>query len=214
MPSRMTPTSHENRVSNHLDLIRGLAAVAVVVYHVRYRFFLDYHDVVNPGLTTKCYYALTAYGHDAVMVFFVLSGYFISASVTRDVAGGRWSWRRYTTNRLTRLYVVLIPALLLTGFWDMLGRSLYPVNPVYTGEPRSWAHDFFPVGNRLDVPTAVGNVLFLQSVLVSPLGSNEALWSLSYEFWYYVLFPLAVLGLGRGGACGRRSATPPRSPSY
>src|SRR5689334_8152514 len=32
------------RVSDDLDLVRGLAAVAVLVYHVRYRFFFDYAD--------------------------------------------------------------------------------------------------------------------------------------------------------------------------
>jgi peptidoglycan/LPS O-acetylase OafA/YrhL len=86
-----------------LDLARGLAAAAVLIYHVRYRFYFDYADLRNPDWFCKFFYAVTSYGHDAVVIFFVLSGYFISASVIRDCAKDRWSWRRYAVSRLTRL---------------------------------------------------------------------------------------------------------------
>ena len=39
----------------------------------------------------------------------------------------------------------------------------------------------------------LGNALFLQGILTPTFGSNGPLWSLSYEFWYYVIFPLMVL---------------------
>jgi peptidoglycan/LPS O-acetylase OafA/YrhL len=178
-------------VSDDLDLLRGLAAVAVLIYHVRYRFFYDYANLSQPDWAAKGFYALTSFGHDAVIIFFVLSGYFISSSVLRDAALGRWSWTIYTINRLARLYVVLLPGLLLTLCWDRLGLWLFPNAPVYTGAPQSWIHDFFPVQPRLQPDVVFGNASFLQTILVPPLGSNEALWSLSYEFWYYVLFPLA-----------------------
>lgn len=35
--------------------------------------------------------------------------------------------------------------------------------------------------------------MFLQNFRVLPFGSNSPLWSLSNEFWYYVLFPLGFL---------------------
>ncbi|MFP6614512.1 MAG: acyltransferase family protein, partial [Pirellulales bacterium] len=105
--------SRESIASERLDWIRGIAAFAVLIYHIRYRFFFDYSEVPHT-LSTNLFYTLTAFGHDAVMVFFVLSGYFISESVRRDCKKGRWSWIRYLTNRVTRLYVVLIPCLLLT----------------------------------------------------------------------------------------------------
>ena len=40
---------HGTRASQHLDLIRGAAALAVLIYHVRYRFFLDYSEVEGRG---------------------------------------------------------------------------------------------------------------------------------------------------------------------
>src|SRR5262249_43175133 len=58
-----------------------------------------------------------------------------------------------------------------------------------------WQHDFFPVASRLGWETLVGNLLFLQSVVVRPFGSDDPLWSLSFEFWYYALFPCAWLAL-------------------
>ena len=183
------------RVSDDLDLIRGVAAIAVLIYHVRYRFFYDYADVQNANWISKFFYGITSFGHDAVIVFFVLSGYFISASVLRDGAKDRWSWKRYSVSRLTRLYLVLIPGLLLTLFWDGLGLKLFSDSPVYTGAKQPWINDFYPIANCINVKTVAANAMFLQTVVEPPLGSNVALWSLSYEFWYYFLFPLAVLAV-------------------
>lgn len=176
--------------SSHLDVIRVAAAFAVLIFHVRYRFFLDYADVDSKSLLAKCFYVITSFGHDAVMVFFVLSGYLISGSILRDRQLGRFTWTRYGLNRLTRLYVVLIPGLLLTIFWDGLGLQLYPTNPVYTGAKTSWKQDYFDVRERLTPEVIAGNLLFMQTIVVPPLGSNAPLWSLAYEFWYYLLFPL------------------------
>jgi peptidoglycan/LPS O-acetylase OafA/YrhL len=192
--------------SVHLDFIRGLAALSVLLYHIRYRFFLDYSDLVTPDLSAKLYYGCTSFGHDAVMVFFVLSGFFIASSIRRDLLLDRWSWSRYASNRLVRLYVVLLPALGLTLFWDWLGIRLAGAHAIYTGLPQSWTHDFFNVSERLGPSVFFGNVCFLQTIYVPPLGSNDPLWSLSYEFWYYLLFPLILVGLFRSPGIYRKLA--------
>jgi peptidoglycan/LPS O-acetylase OafA/YrhL len=181
--------------SLHFDVIRAAAAIAVLVYHIRYRFFLDFPEVSAPSLLAKGYYFITAFGHDAVMVFFVLSGFLISGSIFRDRKLMRFSWIHYGVNRLTRLYVVLIPGLLLTAFWDGLGSYLFPAHPIYTGAPMPWFHHFIDVPAHLTPTIALGNVLFLQSIYVPELGSNGPLWSLSYEFWYYCLFPILYIGI-------------------
>lgn len=192
-------------VSDHLDLIRGLAALAVLIFHVRYSFFLNYQDVSDRSPLSIAFYTLTAFGHDAVMIFFVLSGYFISASVFRDHAADRWSWRRYFVNRFSRLYIVLLPALLLTLFWDSLGLRFFPEHPIYTGEQRPWIHDYGNVAARFDLRTFLGNAAFLQSIKTPPFGSNYPLWSLSFEWWYYVLFPLAWFAFVRRAGWVRTS---------
>ena len=58
-------------------------------------------------------YVLTGAGHQAVIIFFVLSGYLISGSIYRMISACRWSWRKYLTHRLVQLWIVPFPALLL-----------------------------------------------------------------------------------------------------
>jgi peptidoglycan/LPS O-acetylase OafA/YrhL len=125
-------------------------------------------------------YVLAGAGHQAVIVFFVLSGYFISGSVFQAIERKRWLWKDYLLRRLLRLWVVLLPALLVCVLWDTLGRHLghapgrYPAGVF---NPSAWW----------------GNLLFVQTILVPVFGSDSALWSLANEFWYYMLFPLAFL---------------------
>ncbi len=190
--------------SVHLDFIRGLAALSVLFYHVRYRFFLDYSDIVEPNWIVKLFYACSSFGHDAVVVFFVLSGFFISSSIRRDFSLNRWSWSRYASNRLIRLYVVLLPALGLTLLWGCLGIRLAGAHAIYSGTSQQWAHDFFNVSERLIPSIFVGNALFLQTIYVPPFGSNDPLWSLAYEFWYYLLFPLIYVGLFQSSGLYRK----------
>jgi peptidoglycan/LPS O-acetylase OafA/YrhL len=184
--------------SDHLNLVRGAAALCVLVYHVRYRFFLDYGDLPSPSFFDKAFYGSTAFGHDAVMVFFVLSGYFIAGSIIRDWRNRRWSPTHYVISRLSRLYVVVLPALILTLAWDTAGLACFGHSAVYSGASQPWAHDFFPVASRLTFQSLIGNALFLQTIEVPPYGSNDPLWSLAFEFWYYLLFPLLFIALFGG----------------
>jgi len=69
--------------STALDLLRALAAILVMVGHVRGLFFVDFGRVEEPGLVIQAIYFATSLGHEAVMIFFVLSGYFIAGNVLR-----------------------------------------------------------------------------------------------------------------------------------
>jgi peptidoglycan/LPS O-acetylase OafA/YrhL len=51
------------------------------------------------------------------------------------------------------------------------------------------------VALRSTVPVFLGNFFFLQSIISPVFGSNGPLWSLSYEFWYYIVFPAGVLAM-------------------
>jgi peptidoglycan/LPS O-acetylase OafA/YrhL len=67
------------------------------------------------------FYLATGLGHQAVMAFFVLSGFLVGGTVVSRAECGQWSWIDYAITRMTRLWMVLLPALLLTAFWDNLG---------------------------------------------------------------------------------------------
>lgn len=176
--------------SAHLDLIRGLAAWAVMWGHLRGLFFADFQHIGPHGFWLDSIYFLTGFGHQAVMVFFVLSGFFISSAILKRHASQSWSWRDYAIDRSSRLYVVLIPGLLFCLFWDTIGSHYFAFTGLYTHPIVDLGYAVPSAG--LTVKDFAGNVFFLQTIVCRTFGSNAPLWSLANEFWYYILFPLAL----------------------
>lgn len=185
-----------------LDLVRGIAAFLVLVSHWKIMFFLDFHKIPSHRIWFAIPYAICEAGHQAVLIFFVMSGYLISGSVFRSSKRGKWQWRSYLTHRFVRLWVVLIPGIFLGGLWDWIG--IHYVNHANLYDSMCAKAHGINVTQSL-VPSAFfGNIAFLQTILVPSFGSNGALWSLANEFWYYILFPLGWLALQRKTAASRR----------
>jgi peptidoglycan/LPS O-acetylase OafA/YrhL len=148
-----------------LDGLRLVAALVVFVTHCSQFWWPRIFAVLRP------------IGHDAVVVFFVLSGYVIAFSTLRKNRGGR----HYALARLARLYSVVLPALALTLGLQLAGTAINP--EFYHGVVR--AHD----GIRMLLAA-----FFLQEVwtLSANPATNMPLWSLGSEFWYYAIFGAAV----------------------
>jgi peptidoglycan/LPS O-acetylase OafA/YrhL len=181
------------RGSVYLDCLRGLSAIFVMISHLRGLFFVSFGDVENPSPLVTVLYFLTSLGHQAVIVFFVLSGYFIAGSVMRALNDGSWQWRPYAVRRFARLYVVLIPALLAGGLIDFVGIKFFGGSGIYTADPDYTHIIAYVVQDRLNFQTLAANILFLEGIWSSTFGSNSPLWSLAYEFWFYVMFPCMAL---------------------
>jgi peptidoglycan/LPS O-acetylase OafA/YrhL len=194
MRVRAETPSRTVRDNQAINALRSLAAVAVVVGHIRTLFFQDY-AVVPHSLAVRIGYACTLLGHSAVMVFFVLSGFWVGGAVVDKARNGRFRIAGYVRDRLVRLWLVLLPALALTAVLDLLGRWWFPASTVYRGD--SGFHNVVPPdpSGTHSLTTLLGNMAFLQHAWVPPLGTNTPLWSLAYEFWYYLLFPCMVLVL-------------------
>ena len=154
--------------SVYLDLVRFVAAVLVYLWHSN-------HIVNEPVLAG-------GYGPSAVIAFFVLSGFVIAYVVETKER----DWRRYLAGRGARVYSVVVPVVVLTLLLDALGRQLDPA--VY----RLYPFDQFPA-------RIVASVFMLNEI--GPVSitflSNVPYWSIAYEWWYYILFGLALFVPGR-----------------
>lgn len=192
------------QASSHLNMLRGIAAIAVLFEHWRSVFFVDWPEVRHKNLLLGFFYWSSKFGHEAVIVFFVLSGYLIGRTVLRAVWSGKWSVRKYAFHRLVRLELVLFPALCLCWFWDTTGVRLFSPSPTYLGTSGSLVFAY-NIPSWISLHIFFGNLLFLQTLLVPPFGSDNPLWSLANEFWYYALFPCLVMVLTAKFSWLRRS---------
>ena len=179
-----------------LDLMRGIAALIVCLGHWRNLLYVDYRQIDSHRVLFAMPYVISSGGHQAVVIFFVLSGYLIGGSIFRLTQRGQWSWRLYLTHRLVRLWIVLIPALMLGAVLDFAGLHSHLAPALYAGQTGTTV--LGNVADSLRASIFAGNLLFLQGILVKAFGSNGPLWSLAYEFWYYILFPCAFLVVRRG----------------
>jgi peptidoglycan/LPS O-acetylase OafA/YrhL len=210
--TRLRPTEAAPRTvlpnesaSVHLDALRGFAAFSVLLNHLRDALFVDYRSVPHHNPATAMAYLVAGLGRQWVVVFFVMSGYLVGGGVLRSVTADRWSWRSYLLARLTRLYIVLLPALLLGGAIDWAGVHVSGAEALYSGHSGMKALTE-NVHSTLTLPVLAANSLFLQTIALPGLhgravptfGSNGPLWSLSNEFWYYMAFPPMALLLAKG----------------
>ena len=64
----------------------------VMIGHLRSFLFVAPGEVDNISLVDKLFYFVTGFGREAVVTFFVLSGFFITKSIVGMVERNDWSW--------------------------------------------------------------------------------------------------------------------------
>lgn len=170
----------DNWHSVMISLLRGLAALVVAAAHLRAAMFPGLHAIADPPLWFKGLAFLTGFAHQAVIVFFVISGWLVGGSLLNRI-GQPQAIGNYAVDRVTRLWTVLIPTFLLTLLFALSIGSIGGSDIVYSP------------GNQYSSITFVGNLFGLQHVLLPDFGGNFALWSLANETWYYLAFPLLAL---------------------
>jgi peptidoglycan/LPS O-acetylase OafA/YrhL len=169
---RIAPT--DRRRLTGLDGMRGLAALFVVFHHSYLAAYPGY-----PAITGPWWASWFIYGHFAVVVFIVLSGFSLSVGAARS--GWRLGGKAKFAKR--RAWRILPP------YWAALVFSL----------AIAWA--VVPQSGE-GSPTAksvVINGLLVQDVFGAP-SPNGAFWSIAVEAQLYVVFPLMLLLLRRGSA--------------
>ncbi|MDM5177332.1 acyltransferase family protein [Massilia sp. DJPM01] len=163
-----------------ISLLRGLAAIEVTAAHLRNEFFPGLRTLENPALWYQGLAFLTGFAHQAVVVFFLISGWLVGGSLLNKL-GQPHAIGLYAIDRATRLWTVLLPTFVLILASGIVSGVIDPRAP-----------DFAPA-NDYSATALAGNLVGLQTVLVPEFGGNFPLWSLSNETWYYVMFPLLLM---------------------
>ena len=169
--------SNINQTKEHfywLDALRFIAAFMVLLSHSRNTFFPEYsalpaeqHNILTMAFTMFC-----RMGHEAVVIFFVLSGFLVGGRGFERIKEGTMNVKSYAIDRFARIYPPLLAAIVFCG-----------ISVHVTGETYS---------THFTWQNAIGNIFNLQGIccesVVSPF------WSLNYEVWFYVILgALAVL---------------------
>jgi peptidoglycan/LPS O-acetylase OafA/YrhL len=164
-----TADSHLIRYRPDVDGMRAIAVLSVVAFHLSRR-----------GL---------AGGYLGVDMFFVLSGYLITAIIWREAQGGRFSIARFYDRRIRRI----MPALLLLLSAATLAAAVLLLPTDLMGYGRS----------LLATLVFSANVYFWRDTnYFSPAAEQKPLlhlWSLGVEEQFYLLFPLILMLLVRIG---------------
>ncbi|GAB2959159.1 acyltransferase [Streptomyces pseudoechinosporeus] len=139
-----------------LDALRGIAALIVVFDHSSYAFMPEFRQELMPEFNTSRY---------GIMVFFLVSGYIIPASLER-----RGCVRTFWIGRAFRIYPLC--AAVVTA---VLALNLIGIAEIRT--------DF---GGQSATTVALAHITLLQELLGTP-NLLLVLWTLSYEMAFYLL---------------------------
>ena len=137
-------------LSNALDILRSLAAFLVVVNHLGEVLFLFDKDL---DLFNLFAFQFLYLGHHSVMILFVVSGFLIGRAAFQSVGSGGQKIFDYGIDRITRIYVVLVPALLIGYVSDQI------LLQVYAGS------EFDYVQQRISFLIFLGNMFGMQTVI-------------------------------------------------
>jgi peptidoglycan/LPS O-acetylase OafA/YrhL len=173
----MEAGSHQSLI---ISLLRGLAALQVALAHLRAETYPSLRGMSDAPLAYQLLAFSTGFAHQAVVVFFLISGWLVGGSLLH-----KWSQPQslasYAIDRVSRLWTVLVPTFLL-----MLLCAGYTERILPTAS-------YLDRTNEFSLLTLLGNLLGFQTISVPNFGHNYALWSLANETWYYLLFPLLLL---------------------
>ncbi len=170
----LAPASQNHRYYPYIDGLRAFAVLAVLIYHL--------NSVWLPG------------GFVGVDVFFVISGFVVSASIVNFKGHGLTQFLRYFyARRIKRIFPALVVCLLLTAYATAL---FIPSSWLSRVNQDTGLYAFFGLSNFILAQT--GRDYFAPTTDFNPFTHT---WSLAVEEQFYVIFPflfLAWLGGRRG----------------
>ncbi|EAP82453.1 acyltransferase [Sulfitobacter sp. EE-36] len=164
-----------------LDWIRFGAALIVLLTHTRDVIFVEYSllDPASHNFFVIIFYALSRLGTEAVIVFFVLSGFLVGGPAYERVKRNTFNVYQYSIDRAVRILVPLFPIIGITVLVGLL------------------------IGNEPEIlRKTVGHIFSVQGAYTPVFNNNIPLWSLAYEIWFYIIAGALAYIFFRSGATG------------
>jgi peptidoglycan/LPS O-acetylase OafA/YrhL len=169
-----------------IDVLRGLAALGVVLHHIHLRFSINKYPVAEL-LPRDVGRVLFWSGYYAVIVFFVISGFLIaSLALQRWGTLQRIDLKQFYVLRAARILPCLLLLLAVLAVLHGLAVPGFVVDPQKASLLRALVAALTFHFNWLE-----GHVGYLP-------GNWDVLWSLSNEEAFYLLFPILCV-LARSG---------------
>lgn len=182
-----------------LHILRGLAALYVLIGHARWLLWEGYaaylkHSNSYTIIEKICLYVLSGfrYGHQAVILFIVLSGFVIhlkNAELLKTNPTHKVRVLPFYVHRFIRIYPTYLLAIIVTYFLDLFG-----TNKGYFIYDSRTNYDLINscIKSNVTVENMIDNLLFFGGILSPVWGSNGPIWSLSFEWWFYVFYPIIL----------------------
>ncbi len=180
---------------------RWFKRISSTLGHIRWLLWEGYsegylkHPETYSFMNKIIMYSLSVFrfGHQSVMLFFILSGFVIHLRYSNQIANNSFEsfdTLNYLKRRAKRIYPPFIFALLLAFVLDTIGMNLgfsiyegKTLNIVINQNINHINHDFL---------TFLGNLAFLLKTHVPVFATVLTSWSLKYEWWFYMIYPLML----------------------
>jgi len=160
--------AEKKKIILSIEAIRGIAAIYVMLGHIVqlyqvYSYFPGYEFAIK---------TVFGYGHQAVLLFFIVSGFSITYSSYDIDLSDKESLKVYFFKRFRRIY----PLFLIVLLFSLL---VLKITAIPSDLKRNVLSFLFLTDN------ASGSI-------ADPIPTNYPIWSLSYEVVYYLLYPVLV----------------------
>jgi peptidoglycan/LPS O-acetylase OafA/YrhL len=189
----LSPPAADGRHYAGIDLLRGLAAISILFWHYQHFWFPPAgQPAALPPLEelplSAIFWPLYRYGHHAVELFWVISGFVFAAvyAGTRQTAGAFFGARFARLYPLHFLTLVVVAALQIWTFASLGYFQIYLYNDLYH---------------------FILNVFFVSDWgFQEGFSFNAPIWSVSIEIFVYILFFIGLPVLFRAGILGPLAA--------
>lgn len=153
----------KNSYFKGIDGLKSLAVVGVILYHINPNQFVG--------------------GYLGVLIFFVISGYFITNHLVKNIYQNTFSFKKFYQKRIKRIYPQLISVVSLTSTYILLFQ-------------KSLLHNLY----QIIISNLLGVYNFWQIIngqsYFERFSQDESpfthLWTLSIEVQYYLIWPIIV----------------------